>query len=78
MFRHMVGGISSGCFFLRTLCGCFRLDCTADTLILPFRKPIAKLVQYILQMLLQGFILEMLLDSTFPTLVDPQNDFFLL
>lgn len=76
--RHMVDGISSGRFFLRTLRGGFRLDCTADTLILLLRKPIAKLVQYILQMLLQGFILEMLLDSIFPTLVDPQNDFFLL
>ena len=76
--RHMVGRISAGCFFLRTLCGCFRLDCTADALILPFRKLIAKLIQHILQMLLQSFIIEMFLNGPFPSLVDPQNDFFLL
>ena len=67
----MVGGISAGRFFLRTLCGSFRLDRTADARILPLRKLIAQLVQYILQMLLQGFVPEMLLDSIFPTLVDP-------
>ena len=74
----MVGRISAGCFLLCALCGSFRLDCTADALILPFRKLIAKLIQHILQMLLQVFVLEVLLDSTFPAPVDPQNDFFLL
>ena len=49
-----------------------------DALILPFRKLIAQLVQHILQMLLQGFIIEMFLNGPFPSLVDPQNDFFLL
>ena len=76
--RHMVGRISAGCFLLCALCGSFRLDRTADALILPFRKLIAKLIQHILQMLLQSFIIEMFLNGPFPSLVDPQNDFFLL
>ena len=67
----MVGGISAGRFFLRTLRGGFRLDRTADALILPLWKLIAQLVQNILQMFLQSFVPEMLLDSIFPTLVDP-------
>ena len=74
----MVGRISAGCSLLCALCGSFRLDCTADALILPFRKLIAKLIQHILQMLLQSFIIEMFLNGPFPSLVDPQNDFFLL
>ena len=78
VLRHMVGRISAGCFLLCALCGSFRLDCTADALILPFRKLIAKLIQHILQMLLQSFIIEMFLNGPFPSLVDPQNDFFLL
>ena len=69
--RYMVGGISAGRFFLRTLRGGFRLDRTADALILPLWKLIAQLVQNILQMFLQSFVPEMLLDSIFPTLVDP-------
>ena len=74
----MVDGISSSRFFLRTLRGGFRLDRTADALILTLRKLIAQLVQHILQMLLQSFILEMFFNGPFPTMVDPQNDFFLL
>ena len=77
-FRHMVGGISSGRFFLRTLCGSFRLDCTADTLILPFRKPIAKLVQHSFQMLLQRLTHEVLFNGVLPPPVQPQDDFFML
>ena len=74
----MIGGISAGRFFLRTLCGSFRLDFAADAFILPLRKLITKLVQRILQMLLQRFALEMFLNGIFPAPVDPQNDFFLL
>ena len=70
--------LRAGCFLLCALCGSFRMDCTADALILPFRKLIAKLIQHILQMLLQSFIIEMFLNGPFPSLVDPQNDFFLL
>ena len=76
--RYMVGGISAGRFLLCALCSSFRMDCTADALILPLRKLIAQLVQHILQMLLQSFIIEMFLNGPFPSLVDPQNDFFLL
>ena len=67
----MVGGISSGSLFLCTLRGSFRLNHIADTLILMCWKLIAQLVHYILEMLLQGFILEMSFNGLLPSMVQP-------
>ena len=67
----MVSGISSSRFFLCALCGCFRLNLMADALILSRWKLITQLVQYIFQMLLQGFAIEMLFDSFFPAPIYP-------
>ena len=74
----MAGGVGAGSFFLCTLRGGFRLDYTADTLILLLRKLVAQLIQHILQMLLQGFIPEMLLDGILPTPVNPQCDVYMI
>ena len=71
MLRHMVGSISARRFFRCPPCGRFRLNLVADALILLLWKLVAQLVQYILQMLLQGFAIEMLLDGIFPTPVYP-------
>ncbi len=61
----MVGSVGAGRFFLCTLRDIFCVDLGTDALILTFRELIAQLVQHILQMLLQGFILEMLFDGYF-------------
>ena len=74
----MVGSVGAGCFFLCTLRDIFCVDLGTDALILTLRKLIAQLVQHILQMLLQGFILEMLLDGYLPSPVDPQRDVYMI
>ena len=75
---HMVGSIGAGGFFLCTLCGILRVDLGTDALILTFWELVAQLIQHILQMLLQGFILEMLLDGILPSPVDPQCDVYMI
>ena len=74
----MVGGVGAGCFFLRAPRGILRVDLGTDALILTFWELVAQLIQHILQMLLQGFILEMLFNGILPSPVDPQRDVYMI
>ena len=67
----MVGGVGAGCFFLRAPRGILRVDLGTDAFVLTFWELVAQLIQHILQMLLQGFTFEMLLDGILPSPVDP-------
>ena len=64
-------------FFTQQLLNILRVDLGTDAFVLTFWELVAKLIQHIFQMLLQGFIPEMLLNGIFPSPVDPQHDFFL-
>ena len=75
---HMVGGVGAGRFFLCTLCDILRIDLGTDAFVFTLRKLIAQLVQHVLQMLLQGLILEMLFKGILPSPVDPQRDVYMI
>ena len=76
--RHMVGGVGAGCFFLRAPRGILCVDLGTDAFVFLLWELVAQLVQHILQMLLQGFIPEMLFDGILPTPVDPQCDVYMI
>ena len=75
---HMVGGVGAGCFFLRAPRGILRVDLGTDAFVLTFWELVAKLIQHIFQMLLQGFIPEMLFNGILPSPVDPQRDVYMI
>ena len=74
----MVGGVGAGCFFLRAPRGILRVDLGTDAFVLTFWELVAKLIQHIFQMLLQGFIPEMLFNGILPSPVDPQRDVYMI
>ena len=75
---HMVGGVGAGCFFLCAPRGILRVNFGTDAFVFLLRELVAQLIQYILQMFLQGFILEMLFNGILPSPVDPQCDVYMI
>lgn len=75
---HMVGGVGTGSLPRFTLRDVLRIDLGTDALILTLRELVAQLIQHILQMLPQGFILEMLFNGILPSPVDPQCDVYMI
>ena len=75
---HMVSGIGTGSLPRFTLRDVLRIDLGIDAFVFLLRELVAQLIQYILQMLLQGFILEMLFNGILPSPVEPQRDVYMI
>ena len=78
VFHHTIGGVRAGCFHRLPRDAGLLLNRIADTGILLVREPVAKLIQLIVQMLLQHFTLELFLNGHSPAPVDPEDNLFLL